>query len=144
MVAGGLVARFLYDRKLDGVILHKVPLVRWQEDLRYTCSTHTLYPVPLAQETGVLLHFKFIADFIDRARIEAERKQYWQGAKRHVEFTRRMRDKPAIDFTCELTERFRSTLQLVELGLLQSTPELDALAAIASPANPLPGWPLPS
>ena len=30
MVAGGLVSRFLYDRKQDGVYLHKVPLVRWQ------------------------------------------------------------------------------------------------------------------
>ena len=70
MVAGGLVSRFLYDRKLDGVFLHKVPLVRWQEDLRYTCSTHTLHPIPLAEESGVLLHFKFMADFIDRARIE--------------------------------------------------------------------------
>ena len=45
---------------------------------------------PLAPETGVLLHFKFMADFIDRARIEAERKQYWQGAKRYTEFSRRM------------------------------------------------------
>ena len=42
MIAGGLVSRFLYDRKQDGVFLHKVPLVRWQEELRYTSSTHTL------------------------------------------------------------------------------------------------------
>ena len=129
MIAGGLVSRFLYDRKQDGVFLHKVPLVRWQEELRYTSSTHTLYPIALAPETGVLLHFKFIADFIDRARIEAERKQYWQGAKRYTEFSRRMQAADTIDFRCDLTERFVSTAQLVELGLVETTPALDGLAA---------------
>ena len=140
MVAGGLVSRFLYDRKLDGVILHKVPLVRWQDDLRYTCSTHTLYPIPLAQETGVLLHFKFMADFIDRARIEAERRQYWQGAKRHTEFTRRMAATSAVDFRCDLTERFTSTAQLVELGLIETSAALDDLAARPEHREPLPCW----
>ena len=139
-VTGGLVSRFLYDRKLDGVLLHKVPLVRWQEGLRYTSSTHTLFPIPLAGETGVLLHFKYIADFEERARIEAERRQYWQGAKRYTDFSRRMQSADAIDFTCELTERFRSTAQLVELGLLASTPELNALA---TGNDLLPGWCLP-
>ena len=58
MVAGGLVSRFLYDRRQDGVFLHKVPLVRWQEELRYTSSTHTIYPIVLAQETGILLDLR--------------------------------------------------------------------------------------
>jgi Flp pilus assembly protein TadD len=144
LVTGGLVSRFLYDRTLDGVLLHKVPLVRWQEGLRYTSSTHTLFPVPLAKESGVLLHFKYISDFVERARIEAERKQYWQGAKRYTDFTRRMQSAQSIDFRCELTERFRSTAQLVELGLLESTPELEALVASGPPADPLPAWRLPS
>ncbi len=142
MIAGGLVSRFLYDRRQDGVYLHKIPLVRWQEELRYTSSTHTLYPVALAAETGVLLHFKFIADFIDRARVEAQRKQYWQGAKRYAEFTRRLDQAQRIDFRCELSERFRSTAQLVELGLMRTTPTLDALATVG-PNSPLPGWPTP-
>ncbi|HEU4326168.1 MAG TPA: glycosyltransferase family 2 protein, partial [Roseiflexaceae bacterium] len=77
MVSGGLVSRVFYDGKQDGVYLHKVPLVRWEEGLHYTSSTHTLFPVPLAVETGVLLHLKYRADFIDRARIESQRKQYW-------------------------------------------------------------------
>ena len=140
MIAGGLVSRFLYDRKQDGVFLHKVPLVRWQEELRYTSSTHTLYPIALAPETGVLLHFKFIADFIDRARVEAERKQYWQGAKRYTEFSRRMQAADTIDFRCDLTERFVSTAQLIELGLVETTPALDGLAARLGRHDRLPGW----
>ena len=144
IIAGGLVSRFLYDRRQDGVYLHKVPLVRWQEDLRYTSSTHTLYPVALAAETGVLLHFKYMADFIDRARIEAERKQYWQGAKRYAEFNRRLDSADGIDFRCALTERFRSTAQLVELGLMRTSPTLEALAADLGPHHALPGRPSPS
>ncbi|MFZ1428569.1 MAG: tetratricopeptide repeat protein [Geminicoccaceae bacterium] len=138
LVVGGLVSRYLFDRREDGVYLHKVPLVRWQPGLHYASSTHTLFPVPMAAETGVLLHFKFMADFIDRARIEAERKQYWQGAKRYSEFSRRFAQAAHIDFRCELTERFHSTAQLVELGLMRSSPALDALARPLS--QPLPGW----
>jgi hypothetical protein len=141
MVAGGLVSRFFYDRKQDGVYLHKVPLVRWEEGLRYTSSTHTLFPVKLAEETGVLLHLKYMADFIDRARIESQRKQYWQGAKRYTVFNRRLESSPAIDFRCELTERFTSTAQLVELGLIRSSPALDTLAGERGATGPLPGWP---
>lgn len=138
LVVGGLVSRYLSDRREDGVYLHKVPLVRWQPGLHYASSTHTLFPVPMAAETGVLLHFKFMADFIDRARIEAERKQYWQGAKRYSEFSRRFALARRIDFRCEVTERFRSTGQLVELGLMRTSPALDALAGPLS--HKLPGW----
>jgi hypothetical protein len=140
MIAGGLVSRFFYDRKQEGLCLHKVPLVRWQSGLRYTSSTHTLFPVPLAEESCVLLHLKYMADFIDRAKVEAARKQYWQGAKRYTVFNRRLAESPAIDFRCELTERLVSTVQLVELGLLRSTPALDALASGLDPGHRLAGW----
>ena len=141
LVVGGLVSRFLFDRKEDGVYLHKVPLVRWQDGLHYASSTHTLFPVPMAEESGVLMHFKFMADFIDRAKIKSERKQYWQGAKRYTEFNRRFLAGAAVDFRCELTERFRSTGQLVELGLMRTSPALDALAVTLDAGPPLPGWP---
>ena len=38
----------------------------------------------------------------------------------------------------EVTERFRSTGQLVELGLMRTSPALDALAGPLS--HKLPGW----
>jgi hypothetical protein len=139
ITVGGLVARFFYGGLQDGVYLHKVPLVRWRPDLRYTSSTHTLYPVPLAEESCVLLHLKYMADFAERARIEAGRKQYWQGAKRYAVFSRRLDRNPDLDFRCALTEKLISTTQLVELGLLRSSPALDALAADL-PEVVLPGW----
>lgn len=138
-VTGGLVARYFYAGLQDGVYLHKVPLVRWRPGLRYTSSTHTLYPVPLAEESCVLLHLKYMADFVDRARIEAERKQYWQGAKRYAVFNRSLAGGSEGDFRCELTERLSSTRQLVDLGLLRSSPALDALAA-HSTTEALAGW----
>ena len=139
ITVGGLVARVFYGGLQDGVYLHKVPLVRWRRSLRYTSSTHTLYPVPLAEESCVLLHLKYLADFAERARVEAERKQYWQGAKRYAVFSRRLASQPELDFRCELTERLVSTAQLVRLCLMRSSPTLDALAAVL-PETVLPGW----
>lgn len=141
LVTGGLVSRFFYGGKQEGVYLHKVPLVRWDEDMRYTSSTHTLFPVPLAAETGVLLHLKYTADFVDRARIEAQRRQYWQGAKRYAVFNRRLAGATGVNFRCALTERFTSTAQLAALGLIQSSSALDELAWQEGRQEPLPGWP---
>lgn len=53
------------------------------EGLRYTSSTHTLFPIPLAEATGALLHFSARSP-TSRSAIEAERRQYWQGAKRRL------------------------------------------------------------
>jgi hypothetical protein len=81
-----------------------------------------------------------MADFVDRALIEAQRKQYWQGAKRYTVFNRRLATTPTVDFRCELTERFASTRQLVELGLMTTSPALEALAAGLEPSTRPPGW----
>jgi hypothetical protein len=56
-------------------------------------------------------------------------------------FNRRLESSATVDFRCDLTERFRSTAQLVGLGLMRSSAELDELAAGLGPSRRLPGWP---
>ncbi|HEX8375073.1 MAG TPA: glycosyltransferase family 2 protein, partial [Geminicoccaceae bacterium] len=144
MVAGGLMGRLLYEGRQDATYLHKVPLVRWREDFRYTLSMHHLLPVRLAAETGVLLHFKYLSDLPAKAAVEAERKQYGHGGKRYASLNELFERDAALSLRCELSERFRDTGQLVGRGLMRSSPALDALAVATVAGAPLlPGWPAP-
>ena len=59
-------------------------------------------------ESATLRDYVTFADFVDRARGEAQRKQYWQGAKRYTVFNRRLESSATVDFRCDLTERYVS------------------------------------
>ena len=73
----------------------------------------------------MLLHFKFMADFIDRAQVEARAQAILAGRQAPYRVQPATARMQPIDFRCELTERFRSTGQLVELGLMRTSPALD-------------------
>ena len=139
MVVGGPMARLLYAGRQDATYLHKVPLVRWRPDLRYTLSMHHLYPVRLAAETGVLLHFKFLGDLPAKAAGEAVRKEYGRGGRRYTALNSLFAQDPGLSLVCKLSERLRGTEQLARLGHLHSSPPLDAFAAQLA-GEQLRGW----
>ena len=100
--------------------LTKVPLVKWDTTSRYL-SMHWLTPRIVARETGVLLHFKFLADFPDRAVREAARGEYYDGATEYRRYARRLAGNPELTFVCDASARFEGTSQLVQLGLMEDT-----------------------
>ncbi|WP_444932362.1 glycosyltransferase family 2 protein [Microbulbifer sp. SSSA002] len=51
---------------------YKIPLVYWRQDFQYIRSTHVCTPIPLSENCGCLLHFKFRAGFQQRLMRELE------------------------------------------------------------------------
>lgn len=103
--------------------LTKVPLVRWNAASRYVYANHWIAPQRVAAETGVLLHFKFLQDFHQRAVQEAARGQYYEGAveyRRYAEVLERAPD-PLLVFAG--SRRYEGTAQLVRLGLMTDSAE---------------------
>lgn len=139
-VWGGLAARVLHRRRQLGPMLQKVPLVRWAPGMRYLSNAHLLHPVRLAEESGVLLHLKYLNRFGERVRAEADRRQYWAGGRVYAELARCVVQAGAGSFVHAGSAEFDGTARLVELGLMRSTPAFDAyLEAQGSVA--LPDWP---
>ena len=68
-------------------VLTKVPLVRWDQQTRYL-SPHWVSPKIVAPVTGALLHFKFLADFHERAVHEAARGEHYDGAAEYRRYAR--------------------------------------------------------
>jgi len=98
--------------------LPKIPLVKWQEGLAFSASTHEIADVRLSRETGVLLHFKLFADFVRRAESEARRGEHWDRAAQYAVYAEALRETPDLDPMYAGSVRYRDSRQLIEMGLM--------------------------
>jgi hypothetical protein len=85
-------------------------------------------PVPIAAVTGAILHYKFLADFHAHAQVEAGRGEHFANGREYKEYLRVMDADAALCLKTAQSLRFSGSRQLVELGLMTSSAELDALA----------------
>jgi hypothetical protein len=101
----------------------KVPLVRWREGAALVASTHRLAPMRLADEqpTGVLLHFKFLQDFHDRAVDAVARGVHYDGSREYRRYLRKLEADPAFSLAGPQARAFTGPDALVELGLMRDT-----------------------
>ena len=70
---------------------------------------------------GGLLHFKLLHDLHAKARDEAARGEYSQGASEYRRYARTLDQNPRTPFMYEGSVRFENTSQLVRLGLMQDS-----------------------
>jgi glycosyltransferase involved in cell wall biosynthesis len=102
-------------------ILTKAPLVRWEPQSRYLDVNHYVTPKVTAPETGVLLHFKFLQDFHDKAVHEAARGEYFDGASEYRRYCEKLKTDEALSFMYEGSTRIKDSSQLIQLGLMHDT-----------------------
>lgn len=121
-VKGGVRAR-ITGRSL---MMTKAPLVKMAEDTAYLATNHQLTHRPVADVTIGLLHYKFIGNVRYRVSEAVERKQHFSGAR----FYRVLQDSffensYAKDLMGASSEVYRDSDQLVDLGLMRSSPKWD-------------------
>lgn len=137
-ITGGVRERIFYpERRASGFrgaltrafgrsrppCLTKVPLVRWDDGTRYLYSNHWVSQKQVAPETGVLLHFKLLHDFQERALREAARGEYYDDSSEYRRYAEKLAADPDLTVMGAPSTRFESTSQIVRLGLMRSTPE---------------------
>jgi len=109
-------------RPVISPILTKIPLVRWTRDSKYLDVNHFVSPKAVAPESGVLLHFKFLQDFHDRAMQEMARGEYFAGGSEYRRYCEKLKSDPNLSFMYEGSTKLDSPSQLVSLGLMHDTP----------------------
>lgn len=127
-IHGGCRARLFYPAPELGPALQKVPLVRWSPAMRFLSARHTALPCRLAAATGALLHFKYTPEFAAYVRAEALRGEHYRGGQQYRVYLKRLESGAGLAFRHPGSVRYAGSRQLVELGLIRSTPELDAHA----------------
>jgi glycosyltransferase involved in cell wall biosynthesis len=98
--------------------LPKIPLVKWQPGFALEASTHTMPGAKLTEATGVLLHFKFLQDFAERAGLEADRKEHFKGARQYAAYSEVLSANSDLAAYYDGSVRYEDSLQLVRLGLM--------------------------
>ncbi len=98
--------------------ISKVPLVKWKRGMQFTNCTHAISPIPLAQMTGLLLHFKFLNDFYQRVQVEAARGEHYADGLEYKIYAQLLAQNPALALRDQNSVRLQSSRQLVELGLM--------------------------
>lgn len=104
--------------------LNKIPFVRWNRRIAYVNSTHSLLPRSLntlydgpgdERPHGALLHTKFLADVVERAKVEKTRKEHFHSPDAFANYYDQLQANP--DFWHGQATRYESVDQLAALGL---------------------------
>jgi hypothetical protein len=123
-ITGGVRARVFagghHRPETPPMTLEKLPLIRWRRGMRYLAATHVATPLRLAEETGALLHFKFLPDFPAHAAAEALRGEHWQGAREYRLYASVLAAPSGRTvFDPRLSRRYAGPESLAEAGLLR-------------------------
>lgn len=77
---------------------------------------------------GVLFHFKFLSDFIERAQVEAQREMHYAGAREYKRYAEYLSRLPALSFYFEGSHAYRSEADLLTQGCMKMSPTYRAFA----------------
>lgn len=125
-IQGGPRSRLFFGAEpRRGPTLTKVPLVRWNRRYAYVNSTHAVLPPRLNRiydtqggelTSGLLLHTKFLALAVDKAREEKQRGEHFANSSLYDDYYDRLSQSP--DLWSPASTRLGSWRQLEALGLI--------------------------
>jgi glycosyltransferase involved in cell wall biosynthesis len=114
--------------------LPKIPFLRWLPSMRYQ-NPHATTPIRLSEVTGILLHFKFLADFSERTANEMKRKEHWDGASEYARYWEKLRKHPRLTFHYGGSLRYEGSEQLIRLGLLREDKAWNQIRGAVQPRD---------
>lgn len=107
------------DKPHNAPTLFKVPVVKWQKGYARLSGHHIKKPVGgLSKTTAALLHFKFFADFHDKAKTESTRGEHYAGGQEYKRYLAHVAKEPDISFMYEGSVQYTGTESLVTHGLI--------------------------
>lgn len=121
-IRGGPRGRFIEGTNQTAPVLQqrKIPLVKWRAGFSYIACAHSSRFVPLADITGVLLHYKFFATWVEavaRDHVRGDRlRSMYAFYSDHV--------KGELCFHGPQSHRYRDSRDLLRLGVMASTDPL--------------------
>jgi hypothetical protein len=113
-VLGGMRKR-LFGVKCS---LDKISIFRPGSAIRIHEGMHEIEGASIADVQGVVLHFKYFSDFVERSRIEAERSEHWKSAVEYRAYDRILRANPLLSAYCPASIRLGSSADPVRAGLV--------------------------
>jgi hypothetical protein len=108
-----------YERNYPSPYLVKYPLVKWRNGLKLEASTHKLSSAKVSDVSCLLMHFKFLQDFVSVAETEVRRQEHFMGARQYSAYAQVLSSAPDFYANFDGSIHYESSKQLIELGLMQ-------------------------
>ncbi len=105
----------------------KFPLVKYGSGMFIPRGIHTIEGAHIADLHGAILHFKFLGEFQAKAERESGRGQYWMAAAEYKRFAEVLQGRQNLVLRDGDSLRYESPGQLIERGVLQTSPTYSAL-----------------
>ncbi|KQV83672.1 glycosyltransferase family 2 protein [Rhizobium sp. Root1220] len=109
----------------SGLELIKYPLIFWDAKCRFGPSIHQ--PLPYGRNfvpvMGVLLHFKFFADYAEVAKAAVEGGQYFNNSSAYSSIVEKMDQNGSLRLQSDLSRKYTGPDQLVKMGFFLPVPK---------------------
>ncbi len=118
--------------------LNKVPLIKYQTDMILSGGQHHIGTPKnqIADESGALLHFKYISTFVDYVVNEVQRQEHYGNAIQYQHYATHLNlAGPLTLYDPFVSIQFQGSQQLVELGIMQTVKMSEPW--VRDPAKPI-------
>ena len=116
-------------------VLSKIVLFKYRTETYLTNGHHFINNAKLSDLQGVVRHFKFMGDFFKKMNEEIKREQYWNKAVHWKAFSNHIKNPDSFTLYGDESIKYENNEQLVKLGLMKSSDELDAYVNKLYPPN---------
>jgi hypothetical protein len=119
---GGLRKRVFKNETSESKKLYcltKFPLVKYNGRMQLY-SEHMVRNIKSSSTTGCLLHFKYLASFVDYVKTEIKRDEHWQGAVEYKKYARLLTEEENLNlYDAEISVLLKNSQQLVDMGIMK-------------------------
>lgn len=99
----------------------KISLIKYNRNTYLTRGMHSADGVNLSDLQGVVLHFKFLLDFIARAKEEVERGVYYKKAIAYQEYVKKIDSGSFNEIYYAQSIKYKDSDQLIKLGFMKTS-----------------------
>jgi hypothetical protein len=100
----------------------KVPLFKFTRKISTAAGMHAVDGARVSNIFGVVLHFKYLQDFVGRTFEEAERQEHASGAFLYKKMAEKLKSQTSGSFYYKGSVKFKGSDQLTNMGLMVSSP----------------------
>lgn len=100
----------------------KVPLFKYDRSVSTAAGMHAIEGTNVADIQGVILHFKYLQDFVGRTIEEAKRQEHAGGAFLYKKMANKLKPDTPNSFYYENSVKYKNSGQLLKLGLMTTMP----------------------
>lgn len=111
------------------VNLTKVPLFKYEKGVFVARGVHAIDGARASEIQGAVMHFKYLQDFNARVVDEAARGQHEGGAAAYQKYAARVEEGDTLNLYGDVSLRYQSDKQLLELGIMATLPEWESYVA---------------